>query len=204
MLFIPWLILYEYVVYRGPQPGAFSTYLPGELHWPIWQWTEVLYLSPYVLVTLVPLVTQKNRVLRRFTVAGLLATALVMGIFLTVPALAVPRPFEPQGWLGEMMMTDRMLDLNNGTAACPSFHVVWALLGGAAYAALFPRWRWVCWGWSAAVGASCVFTGMHSLIDVLLGGAVFALTYNYAALWQRVPRIRQLASVPVRPDEPDD
>src|SRR5437016_4638120 len=46
LVFIPWLLLYEWVVYLGRPGRAFETYLPGETHWPIWQWTEVLYVSP--------------------------------------------------------------------------------------------------------------------------------------------------------------
>src|SRR3954463_4204590 len=61
LLFIPWLILYESVVHLGPLPNAFEGYLPGELHWPICQWMELLYVSPYVLVTLAPLVIGTNR-----------------------------------------------------------------------------------------------------------------------------------------------
>ena len=45
LVFIPWLLLYEWVVYRGVQPGAFETFLPGEINWPIWPWMEVLYVS---------------------------------------------------------------------------------------------------------------------------------------------------------------
>src|SRR5437762_13200177 len=30
LVFIPWLLLYEFVVYRGPASSAFTTYLPGE------------------------------------------------------------------------------------------------------------------------------------------------------------------------------
>src|SRR6476619_8604127 len=72
LLFIPWLILYESVDNLGPPPEAFQTYLPGELHWPIWQWTELLYVSPYLLVTLAPFAATTNRLLRRFTLAGIL------------------------------------------------------------------------------------------------------------------------------------
>jgi hypothetical protein len=45
-VFVPWLLLYEWVVYLGPSRHAFETYLPGEIGWPIWQWTEVFYISP--------------------------------------------------------------------------------------------------------------------------------------------------------------
>jgi membrane-associated phospholipid phosphatase len=181
LLFIPWLILYEWVVYRGPAANSFQTYLPGEWNWPIWQWTELLYVSPYLLVTLVPLLATTRRVLRQFVVAGLIATAFVCLIFVTVPAYAPPRPFEPSGFLGRMMLWDRWMDRNNGAAAFPSFHVVWAFLGASVFAKRWPPMAPLCWLWAAAVSASCVLTGMHSLLDVVAGFLVYLLTYHFAA-----------------------
>src|SRR4051812_13881569 len=91
LVFIPWLILYESIVGRGPAPDAFETYFLGERHWPVYQWTELLYFSPYVLVTLAPFVITTNRVLRRFTLVGILGTVIGHLAFLTVPAMATPR-----------------------------------------------------------------------------------------------------------------
>jgi membrane-associated phospholipid phosphatase len=178
LLFVPWLVMYEWVVYRGPAPGALRSYLPGEVQWPIWQWMEVLYFSPYVLVALAPLCAPTNRVLRRFIVAGGIATVLVFLMFLTLPVIAPPRPFQPSGILGQMMLYERAMDLNNGTAAFPSFHVVWAFLGAAVFAARWPRARFASWLWAALVAASCVLTGMHSLLDIVAGFAVFLLVYS--------------------------
>src|SRR3954465_6185979 len=104
LLFVPWLVMYEWVVYRGPAAGALQSYLPGELNWPILQWAEVPYFSPYVLVTLAPLLAPTNRVLRRFIIAGGIATVLVFLVFLTVPVIAPPRSFQPSGMLGGMML----------------------------------------------------------------------------------------------------
>jgi membrane-associated phospholipid phosphatase len=183
LLFIPWLVLYEWVVYRGPSPGAFQTYLPGEINWPIWPWMELLYASPYLLVSLAPLCAPTHRVLRRFVIAGAIATVAVVLMFLFIPAFAPPRPFHPVGVLGRMMLTERELDLNNGSAAFPSFHVVWACLGAALFSARWPRLRWVAWSWAMLVAASCVLTGMHSLADIVAGFIVFALAHNYR--WAR-------------------
>ena len=189
LVFIPWLVCYEFVVYRGPAPHAFSTYLPGELAWPIWQWTEVLYVSPYLFVTVAPFFAPTNRALRRFVLAGLIATAVGHLIFLTVPAIAPPPPFTPTGFLGQMMTWDRDMDLNNGTAACPSFHVLWSFLGARRLRRPLPRLRPTAYLWAAAVSASCVLTGIHSLVDVLAGFALFLLVYNYAPLFDRTARL---------------
>jgi membrane-associated phospholipid phosphatase len=188
VLFIPWLVLYESVVYLGPAPGAFQTYLPGEVHWPIWQWMEVLYVSPYVLVTLAPFAIRTNRLLRRFTVAGVLATIIGHLIFLALPAIAPPRPFQPHGLLGSTMLLDRRLDLNNGTAAFPSFHAFWALLGASVFAARWPRLRYVGWLWGFGVCLSCVFTGMHAAVDVVAGFVLYLITWFHASILQWLNR----------------
>lgn len=189
LVFIPWLVCYEFIVYRGPASHAFTTYLPGEHSWPIWQWTEPLYFSPYVFVTLAPFLAPTGRVLRRFFLVGLLATVLGHLIFMAVPAIAPPRPFNPTGLLGQMMTWERDMDLNNGTAACPSFHVFWAFLGAVVFAKRFPRFRTFFYVWAVVVSASCIFTGMHSLIDVIAGLALFFLTYNYPAILEHAARL---------------
>jgi membrane-associated phospholipid phosphatase len=177
LLFVPWLILYESVVNLGPPPGAFQTFLPGELHWPIWQWMELLYVSPYVLVTLAPFVVTTNAQLRRFTLAGILATVIGHLVFVAIPAIAPPRPFEPHGLLGAMMRLDRDFDLNNGTAAFPSFHAFWAFLGASVFAARWPRWRYLAWAWAVGVSLSCVLTGMHGAVDVVGGFGLYFLAW---------------------------
>lgn len=190
LVFIPWLILYESIVHLGPQPGSFETYLPGEVNWPIWQWTEILYVSPYVLVTIAPFVLTTNRVLRRFLIAAWIMTAFIDFIFISVPAIAPFRPFHPHGFLGRMMLEDRAADMNNGTAAFPSFHVVWSFLGAMALASRMPRWKWAWLIWAAAVSASCVFTGMHSLLDVITGFMVFLAVYWYATVGRKLAGAR--------------
>jgi hypothetical protein len=105
LLFVPWLVMYEWVVYRGPAAGALRSYLPGEVHWPIWQWMEIPYFSAYVLVTLAPLCAPTNRVLRRFVIAGGIATVFVFLVFLTVPLIAPPRFHSAlHGILSDQMM----------------------------------------------------------------------------------------------------
>jgi len=182
VLFIPWLILYSSIVNLGPMPDAFETYRAGEWRWPVYQWTELLYFSPYVLVTIAPFLIRTNRLLRRFTVTGILGTVIGHLVFLVVPAMATPRPFAPHGVFGAMMEIERQLD-GNGAGALPSFHVFWAFLGGAAFAARWPRWRRVAWSWAIAVSLSCVFTGLHSMLDIIAGFAMFLLIYRAVCNW---------------------
>jgi membrane-associated phospholipid phosphatase len=190
LIYVPWLVLYEWVVYLGRPGHAFETYLPGEIHWPIWQWTELLYVSPYLLVTLAPFFVPTNRGLRRFIFAAVIATVVAVLSFLTIPAISTPRPFHPGGFLGRMMLTDRWLDRNNGAASFPSFHVVWSFLGASVFVQCrppfcaakewtFTAYRAGCWLWATLVSASCVLTGMHSIVDVIGGFVLFALIHQF-------------------------
>ena len=191
LVFVPWLILYESVLHLGPLPGAFAGYLPGEVHWPIWQWMQPVYASAYVLVPLVPLVVTTNHLLRRFVLAGMVATVIGHLMFLAIPVIAPPRPFEPHGVLGMWMLQERRMDLNNGTGAFPSFHVIWAFLGASALAVEFPRLRQLLFLWAGAVSVSCVFTGMHAAVDILAGFVIYLLAWSHP---QIVKLLKRLAS----------
>lgn len=187
ILFIPWLLLYDSVVNLGPRPNAFETYRLGELHWPIYQWMELLYASPYLLVTVAPFFIRINRLLRRFVVTGILGTVIGHLMFLIVPAIATPRPFQPHGVLGAMMVLERVLD-GNGCGALPSFHVFWVFLGASVFGATWPRWRHVWWLWAVAVSLSCVFTGVHSVADIVAGFGLFLLTWFHQPIWRWLNR----------------
>jgi hypothetical protein len=76
------------------------------------------------------------------------------------------------------------LDLNNGTAAFPSFHAFWAFLGASVFAARWPRWRYLAWTWATGVSLSCVFTGMHGAVDIVAGFALYLLTWFHQPILQ--------------------
>jgi membrane-associated phospholipid phosphatase len=48
------------------------------------------------------------------------------------------------------------------------------------FAKRWPRIAPLCWIWATGVSASCVLTGMHSLVDVVAGFFVYLLTYHFA------------------------
>lgn len=181
LVFIPWLILYEAFVHIGPPPDAVSAYLPFEEHIPVIEWTELFYGGSYLLVLLVPLVAPTSRVLRRFAVSGNLTTIVISLVFISVPLVAPPRPFIPQGWLGEWLMLERQYD--SAAAAFPSFHVVWSVLSALALSKSFPKHSWWWWSLSTAISVSCITTGMHALVDVGAGFGAGLLFWNYDRLW---------------------
>lgn len=184
LVLLPWLILYEAVRLIGVPKDAVVAFLPFERRMPVYETTELLYASTYVLVLIAPLVAKTRRDLREFSIYGLVATGLVTFLFLVVPLVAPPRPFVPQGFLGKLLTWERAFD--TPAAAFPSFHVVWAFLAARVYAARARSWRFAWWVWAVAVSASCVTTGMHAVVDVVAGFAVFVLVSRVREVWEGV------------------
>ena len=183
---VPWFLLYEAVIGIGVPPDAVSAFLPLEHRWPVWEWTEALYGSCYVVAGLAPLVAGSSKSLRRFAVRGLLAMAVAFPLFLLLPLVAEPRAFVPEGPLGRLLAFERAHDAP--VAAFPSFHVIWAWLAADVFAERWPRLRAVSRAWALLVAASCVTTGMHALIDVVGGLLVIALVDRRRAVWSVVRR----------------
>jgi protein-S-isoprenylcysteine O-methyltransferase Ste14 len=182
LVLIPWLVLYEAIRALGVPADAVVAYFPFELHLPVYEWTEVVYLSTYVFVCLVPILVRSQRDLREFSLAGLSATVLIMLLYVSVPIIAPQRSFTPQGILGHLLMVEREYD--TPANALPSFHVVWAFLAARAYAGSFRRVRLLLWLWASLISVSCMTTGMHSLVDVLAGLIVTILVLRRHAVWE--------------------
>jgi membrane-associated phospholipid phosphatase/protein-S-isoprenylcysteine O-methyltransferase Ste14 len=182
----PWVALYQAIAELGPPPDAVATFLPGEASWPIVEGAELVYCTIYPAVILVTLVAKRTSTLRRFTVRGLLSMGLVFPLFLALPFVAPPRPFVPTSLPGELLAFERSVD----TSACafPSFHVVFAIFAAAAFAETWPRARVLCWAWAAGVAIACVATGMHSVLDVVGGGAAALLVIRARWVWERLRR----------------
>ncbi len=184
LVLLPWLILYEAVVVLGAPPDAVGVYLPFEVNLPVYEWTEIIYASTYVFVLVAPLLARSRRDLYQFSVSGLISTAAIILLFLVVPIVSSPRPFEPQSVLGSLLMFERSKD--TAAAAFPSFHVVWALLAARVYVGRMPSLRIVWWGWAVLISISCVTTGMHALADVLSAFVVFLLVIRIGKVWELI------------------
>jgi protein-S-isoprenylcysteine O-methyltransferase Ste14 len=189
LVLLPWLVLYQAVRLIGVPADAAVAFFPFEKNWPVYEWTELIYASTYAAVLLAPLAAKTKRDLREFSISGLLATALVTLLFLTIPLVAPPRPFEPQGLLGKMLAWERALD--TPAAAFPSFHVVWALLAAKVYAARMRAWKLVWWSWAILVSLSCLTTGMHAVVDVAAGFPVFFFVTRIGAAWGVARRLTE-------------
>ena len=182
LVLLPWLVLYEAVQALGVAPDAIVLRLPGEAAWPVWERTELVYASTYLLVALVPLAAVARADLRLFMWRGWAATALIGFLWLVLPVAAPPRPFVPEGPLGALLDLERRFD--SPACAFPSFHVAWALLAAPVWAARFGRARSLAWAWAGAIVLSCVTTGMHTVADVAAGIAAALLVFRLPAAWE--------------------
>jgi hypothetical protein len=189
LVLIPWALGYEAVVWLGVPSDAPATTLSFERNLPVVEWTEVLYASAYIVVLLAPWTASSQRSLREFMESGLLAMALVFPLYVGVPLVSPPRPFTPHGALGHVAMLERAWDTPG--AATPSFHVLWALLAARVYALRWPALAALAWTWALAVGASCVTTGMHSILDVFAGILAYFVVTRARALWERIRRVAE-------------
>ena len=182
LVFLSWLILYGAAWKIGPPPDAIASFLPNEKNLPVVEWTEAFYASVYPFVVLAPLAAGSRRILRQFASSGLVATAVIVLLYLTVPLIAPPRPFTPHSWLGRILEHEREWD--TPAAAFPSFHVVWAMLAARVYADRWRSLRWLAWVWAGAITVSCITTGMHTLVDVA-GGLLFGgLIIRIGSVWE--------------------
>jgi protein-S-isoprenylcysteine O-methyltransferase Ste14 len=186
LVLLPWLLVYEAAVLAGRPADAIEAYLALERQWPVVPWMESIYASAYLVVGLAPLAAATGRDLRRFCVSGLLATAVNGVLFFTVPFVAPPRAFVPDGFWGSLLELERRLEGSSGAAAFPAFHVTWACIAAAAFASRLPRLRGLFYGWSVLVAASCLGTGMHALADVVAGFLVFLLVHRVDRVWERL------------------
>ncbi len=187
LVFLPWLVAFEGVVLLGVPPDAVEVFLPFEREWPVLVWTEYLYALVYPFVGLVPLLVPGKRTLRGFALRGLLATGVVTLLYLTVPLVAPPRPFEGGGLAGDLLAWER--SMAHTVAAFPSFHVIWTLLAADAWSRGAGRWRRIQISIVAgAIVTACITTGMHALADVAAGFAVWWILRRPLRLWEGLRR----------------
>lgn len=186
LVFLPWSLAFEGVYRLGIPIDAVDAHLAFERSWPVLEWTEAVYGSVYVFVVGAVFGAASRATLRRFAVRGLVATAAVTLIYLTVPFVAPPRPFEAHTVLGRALLVERAM--SHTVAAFPAFHVIWTCLAAEAWSS---RGRWaavLAWGWAVAIAVSCLTTGMHALVDIVAAGAVFLIVRRYRTVWEVLRR----------------
>ena len=189
LVLIPWAVAFEAVYNLGVPLDAVEGYLPFERSWPVLEWTEAIYGSIYLLVLSAPLIARTQRDLRRLAVMGLIATAVVTLIYLTVPVIAPPRSFEPRTILGRALMGERAMSHTVG--AFPAFHVIWSFIAAHLWSTRSRAWGAVGWMWAVLIAVSCITTGMHALADIVAATVVFILLLQYRRIWQLMRRVTE-------------
>jgi protein-S-isoprenylcysteine O-methyltransferase Ste14 len=182
LVLLPWLALYEAILALGTPSDAVSTFLPFEKKLPVWTWTESIYASTYVVTILAPWLVRSRQRLRRLATGAWVSMAVIFPVYLVFPLIAEPRPMTGSGIWADLLLLERRFDA--ATAAFPSYHVVWAGLVAVALADNRGIRRAVAYAWAAAVAISCVTTGMHSVLDVVAGVAMFLIVDHAEAIWR--------------------
>jgi protein-S-isoprenylcysteine O-methyltransferase Ste14 len=181
LLLIPWILLYEIIVFAGLPSKYLSTYFEFEMQIPVIEYTELIYILAYPFIFIFPFLANKKSQLREFILTGLLATFIGIFCFITFPLIAIPRPFEVTNFAGELLNFERLKD--GAVAAFPSFHVIWAFIGAYFYSLRFPKQKVIWFIFAVLISLSCITTGMHSIIDVAVGYLVYVLTVNRTKVW---------------------
>ncbi len=187
-MMVPWMFLYEAVVMLGEPPDVIRAHFLFERSWPVIEWTELIYATPYVITCLLPLFVKTRDQMRMFMHRGLVAMGAVYPFYLAVPLVSPHRAFTPQTTLGKLLTAERKLD--GSGAAFPSYHVLWSLIAADVLMEIWPRWKWVWRLWPVLVGVSCVTTGSHGIVDVLAAFGAYWLIKRIPASWaERKPLI---------------
>ena len=184
VILLPWLVIFEMFGALGQAPGSIGTYLPFENRLPVIEQTELLYASTYIVVILAPLLARSGSALRQFAQRGLIAMALIFPLYLFLPFFVPPRPFQLTTAIGHLLLWERTP--YSGTAAFPSFHVVWAFIAASALAQ-GSRWKKLFWWtWAILVAISCITTGMHSIADVVAGILAWLAVIHMPQIWKAI------------------
>lgn len=189
LVVIPWFVLYEAVRIIGVPRDAVAPYLPFENHLPVYQWTELIYITTYFFVLLAPIVAKTRHDLREASISGLIGTGIIVLLFLVLPLIAPPRAFTSHGLAGDLLNWERSVD--TPAAAFPSFHVFWAFVAATVYTGRMRSLKIVWWSWAILISISCVTTGMHAIVDVLAGFLVFLAVMNRGMVWERTRNITE-------------
>src|SRR5262249_49500103 len=159
-----------------PAPaGAGELRFAFELDWPRSAWWLWPYSAAYPFAALCLFAARSNREARHLIVGIWIASAAGFAAMLVWPAKAMLLP--PMSADGMLATINRALDAD--WLACPSFHVAWSLLAAHVYAGRWPRLGVVAYAAAVVIAASCIATGAHALIDVVMGVVLAAM----AASW---------------------
>ena len=189
LVFIPWLVAYEIVEFIGVIPPALHSTLAFERDLPVWGVWTIPYVAIYPLVVLAPFFARTRTQLREFAVGGLVATAIVIPFYLTVPVIAPFRDVSGDVLFGEFLLWQQRFD--RPVTAFPAFHVIWLFLAIRLYVGSYPALSALFWAIAAVITISCWATGMHALLDVFAGVAVYCAVTARHQLWASILKLAE-------------
>lgn len=189
LVLIPWLILYQTIIFIGIPHYSISTYLYFESKIPVIEWTELFYISAYPYVIILPLILQTKKQIRSFILTSLMNVSIGIYLQFIFPLIATPKSFVPKTFLGQLLLYERYHD--GPSCALPSFHVSWAFICGNYYGKRFPKLKILFYIFSFCISISCITTGMHSILDVLTGFLLFILCIQRINLWLNLKHLSE-------------
>ena len=186
---VPWAIGYELLARLPASRALFVAATDFELALPVIDIFALPYLAAYPWTVLVPLLAPGGSELRRFAIAGTIASIIGFLFYLGLP---VESPFRapagdgPLSWLIAVQQ-----DLDSTMTSFPAFHVIWPLLGADVYAARWPSQRMAIGVAVWTMIASCWFAGMHSVLDIAGGLLLYRVVRSPESLWRTVCRLAE-------------
>jgi len=184
LVFIPWILIYESFIYLGIPKDAIVTNFSFEGNLPVWEFSEIFYLLPYLLALLIPLVIRTNKLLRNFITDLWFATLFVGLVYLVFPFIVKQRDFIPHSLFGNIIMFERQLD--GETCALPSFHVIWAFIFARYVTRSTKNFIWLWYILAALISVSCITTGNHSIPDVIAGFCTYLIIVYKSRIWNYI------------------
>ena len=184
LVFLPWLVCYQAVESLGIPPDAIVAHFPWEMDLPVLPWTEAIYAITYVFVLAGPLVAKRVCDLRSVSPERTLGHGNHHSDLPARAAHCLWMSSSGRRVLAIIMLWERAFD--QPVTAFPSFHVVWTCLAARLWTTTYPQLTAVWWTLTAAVAVSCITTGMHAIVDVLAGLAIFVAIERRQILWRHV------------------
>lgn len=169
-----WSIFFGLIILRGLPPGATDIRFDWEKSWPVVEQAEWIYISVYFIPFLVPFMARRPRDISAFVANLLVLLSISLVLFLVLPWISPPRPFEPTTAIGRLLAWETSRP-DFAAASFPSFHVFWAFLCAQAIATRGIAWGIGAWIWAIAVACACVLTGAHGIADVAVSAVIFPL-----------------------------
>jgi membrane-associated phospholipid phosphatase len=189
--FFPFIVLYLLRIRLGALTYPVNIYFDFEHHIPVIEWTNIFHLSAYVMVACFPFINGNRVLAKSFLRDGNLGVLFGMFLMYFSPFVCPPREFLPETILGDTILFERQLDSIH--TAFPSFHVIWSVIVGQYYVKKFVKYRIVIITWVLLIIGSTITTGVHSILDVLVGIIIAFLIVKF----KKVDKVHMVEKSPI-------